>query len=48
MAWEKIKSLKGEEILCGSGDNKIVWKVVEGVYKDEMASQLKQKKQLKE
>ena len=45
MAWEEIKSLKGEEILCGSGDNKIVWKVVEGVYDDEMGLVIKQEKQ---
>ena len=36
MAREEIKSLEGEEILCASGEDKIVWKVVEGVYDDEM------------
>ena len=40
-AWEEIKSLEGEEILCGSGEDKILWKVVEGVYEDEMASLIK-------
>ena len=45
MAWREIKSLKGEEILCGSGEDKIVWKVVEGVYDDEMGLVIKQEKQ---
>ena len=44
-AWEEIKSLEGEEILCGSGKDKILWKVVEGVYEDKMASLIKQHKQ---
>ena len=43
-AWEKIKSLKGEELLCGSGDDKILWKIVEGVYEDEMTSRITQEK----
>ena len=41
-AWEEIKSLEGEEFLCGSGEDKILWKVVEGVYEDEMTSQIAQ------
>ena len=43
-AWEEIKLLEGEEFLCGSGDDEIVWKVVEGCYVDEMTEKIKKEK----
>ena len=43
-AWEEIKLLEREEFLCGSGDDEIVWKVVEGCYVDEMTKKIKKGK----
>ena len=44
-AWEEIKSIEGEQFLCGSGEDEILWQVVEGVYEDDMTAQIKKEKQ---
>ena len=37
LAWDEIKNLTDEEVKCSSsGDGNLTWKVVEGVYDDEL------------
>ena len=43
-AWEENKSIEGEQFLCESGEEEILWQVVEGVYKDDMSAKIKKKK----
>ena len=44
-AWEETKSIEGEQFLCGSGEEEILWQVVEGVYEYDMSAHIKKEKQ---